>query len=106
LDNRGGNPERRAAAIAVGDANRFLTSRHISTTLKPKERQMELAYTFWKDDGWYVGHMDDYPDYTTQGETLAELEEMLRSLYDDIKTYDFSFIHYHGKIEIPQPALS
>ena len=53
---------------------------------------MEIGYTYWKDDGWYVGYLDDYPDYTTQGETIEEFEDMLRSLYDDIKTYDFSFI--------------
>ena len=53
---------------------------------------MELGYSYWKDDGWYVGHLDDYPDYTTQGETLEEFEDMLRSLYEDIQTFDFSFI--------------
>jgi hypothetical protein len=29
---------------------------------------MELSYTYWKDEGWFVGHLDDYPDYNTQGE--------------------------------------
>ena len=53
---------------------------------------MELDYTYWKDDGWYVGYLDDYPDYTTQGENLEEFEEMLRSLYEDIQTHDFSFV--------------
>jgi predicted RNase H-like HicB family nuclease len=43
------------------------------------------------DRGWYVGHLDDYSDYNNQGETLEELEDMLRSIYEDIKTYDFSF---------------
>ena len=61
---------------------------------------MELGYTFWKDDGWYVGYLDDYPDYTTQGETLEEFEDMLRSLYKDIQTYDFSFVRHHGKLKI------
>ena len=61
---------------------------------------MELEYTYWKDDGWFVGYLDDYPDYTTQGATLEEFEEMLRSLYEDIKVFDFSFVHHHGKIKI------
>jgi hypothetical protein len=34
----------------------------------------------------------DYPDYNTQGETLEEFEDMLRSLYEDIKAYNFSFV--------------
>ena len=61
---------------------------------------MELGYTFWKDDEWYVGYLDDYPDYTTQGETLEEFEDMLRSLYDDIKAFDFPFVRRHGKLKI------
>jgi len=61
---------------------------------------MELGYTYRKDDGWYVGYLDDYPDYTTQGETLKEFEDMLLSLYEDIKTYDFSFIRNHGYLKI------
>ena len=61
---------------------------------------MELNYTYWKDEGWHIGYLDDYPDYTTQGETLDELEDMLRSLYSDIKTFDFPFVFYHGKLKI------
>jgi hypothetical protein len=61
---------------------------------------MELNYTYWKDDGWYVGHLDEYPDYNTQGETLDEFEDMLRSLYKDIKTCDFSFVLHHGTLKI------
>jgi len=53
---------------------------------------MNLSYTYWKDDGWFVGYLDDYPDYTTQGETLAAFEEMLRSLYADIQTQDIPFV--------------
>jgi predicted RNase H-like HicB family nuclease len=37
-------------------------------------------------------NLGEYPDYNTQGETLEEFEDMLRSLYDDIKTYDFSLV--------------
>ena len=60
----------------------------------------ELGYTYWKDDGWYVGYLDDYLDYTTQGQTLAEFEEMLRSLYNDIRTFDFPFVRHHGKLKV------
>jgi hypothetical protein len=47
-----------------------------------------------------VGHLDDYPEYHTQGETLEEFEEMLRSLYEDINTYNVSFVRSHGKLKI------
>jgi predicted RNase H-like HicB family nuclease len=43
---------------------------------------MELAYTYWQaDDGWFVGCLNAYPDHLTQGQTIAELEEMLADVY-------------------------
>ena len=46
---------------------------------------MELPYTYWKSpDGWFVGYWNDYPDYSTQGKTLRELQSMLRDLRNGI----------------------
>ena len=46
---------------------------------------MELSYTYWEAaEGGYIGFINQYPDYWTQGETLNELEDMLKSLYDDL----------------------
>ena len=50
---------------------------------------MAYSYTYWQsDDGWYVGYWNDYPDYTTQGRDLAELEFMLRDIRDAIRDGD------------------
>jgi predicted RNase H-like HicB family nuclease len=43
---------------------------------------MELNYTFWQEkDGWYLGFLDQYPEYWTQGKSVNELEEMLLDIY-------------------------
>ena len=42
-----------------------------------------LEYTYWKDSDFFLGYLNDYPDHMTQGKTLKELEEMLKSLYED-----------------------
>jgi predicted RNase H-like HicB family nuclease len=43
---------------------------------------MELNYTFWQEkDGWYLGFLDEYPEYWTQGKSIEELEEMLIDIY-------------------------
>jgi hypothetical protein len=41
-------------------------------------------FMYWEDDGWFVGHFIDYPDYWTQGSTLDDLKEQLRDLYNDL----------------------
>jgi hypothetical protein len=38
----------------------------------------------WEEDGAWLGYLQDYPDYWTQGETLEDLREHLRDLYRDI----------------------
>lgn len=39
---------------------------------------------YWEEDGAWLGYIQDYPDYWTQGETLEDLEEQLRDLYKDL----------------------
>jgi len=43
---------------------------------------MELTYTYWQDGNFFVGFLNDYPDDSTQGITLAELEEALIEIYE------------------------
>jgi len=43
---------------------------------------MELKYTYWRDGVFFVGFLDDYPDDSTQGISLAELEEALVEVYE------------------------
>lgn len=39
---------------------------------------------YWEEEGGWIGYLQDYPDYWTQGDTLEDLEEHLRDLYRDI----------------------
>lgn len=39
---------------------------------------------YWEEDGGWVGYIQDYPDYRTQGEDLDDLKEHLRDLYRDL----------------------
>jgi predicted RNase H-like HicB family nuclease len=43
---------------------------------------MELFYTYWESGEWLLGYLNDYPEHWTQGKDLAELEEMLKDLYE------------------------
>lgn len=38
----------------------------------------------WQEDGGWLGYLQDYPDYWTQGESEVELKEHLRDLHQDI----------------------
>jgi len=43
---------------------------------------MELEYTYWQDGNFFVGFLNDYPEDSTQGVSLAELEEALTEIYE------------------------
>jgi len=64
---------------------------------------MELLYTYWQDGAFFVGFLNDYPDDSTQGISLAELEEALMEIYEvkqeEIK--HLAAIRKIGKIKIP-----
>ena len=67
------------------------------------EVEMELSYTYWEDGEFFIGFLNDYPDDSTQGYTLAELEEALVEIYE-IKQEEkehLAKIRKSGKILIP-----
>ncbi|MBI4674389.1 MAG: hypothetical protein HY741_22320 [Chloroflexi bacterium] len=39
-----------------------------------------IKYVYWQDEDMWIGYLEEYPDYWTQGETLEELEENLRDI--------------------------
>jgi hypothetical protein len=47
-----------------------------------------LKYVHWKDGGAFLGYLEEYPDYWTQGDTLEELKENLADLFRDINSGD------------------
>ena len=52
-----------------------------------------LRYVYWKDSDFWVGYIEDFPDYRTQGETLDELKENLVDLYQDMTDGSIPCIH-------------
>jgi predicted RNase H-like HicB family nuclease len=43
-----------------------------------------VKYTFWQDESMWIGYLEEYPDYWTQGTSLKDLEEHLTDLYQDL----------------------
>ncbi|MBI3922089.1 MAG: type II toxin-antitoxin system HicB family antitoxin [Armatimonadetes bacterium] len=43
-----------------------------------------IRYVYWQDKDMWLGCLEEYPDYMTQGETLEELQENLRDIYEDL----------------------
>jgi predicted RNase H-like HicB family nuclease len=44
----------------------------------------KVRYVHWQDGDMWLGYLEEFPDYMTQGQSLAELEDNLRDLYKDL----------------------
>lgn len=43
-----------------------------------------LAFTYWQDGDAWLGRLDEFPDYLTQGESMEDLKAHLLDLYRDL----------------------
>ena len=43
-----------------------------------------LKYTYWQDGEMWIGYFEEYSDYITQGESIEELQENLKDIYQEL----------------------
>lgn len=43
-------------------------------------------YIYWQDDDMWLGYLEEYPDYMTQGGTFEELAESLQDVYKELNS--------------------
>ena len=51
-----------------------------------------VKYTVWQDGDFWLGHLNEYPDYETQAHSKDELIENLRDLLLDLESGQVPFI--------------
>ena len=51
-----------------------------------------VEYTFWKDGEFFLGYLNQYPEYQTQGYSKEELQENLKDLLRDIESKEIPYI--------------
>ena len=51
-----------------------------------------IKYTYWQDEDFYLGYLNDYPDYQTQGTSKEELLDNLKSLLVDLESGEIPYI--------------
>ncbi len=61
---------------------------------------MKTKFTYWKDGDYYLGYLDEYPEYETQGESLEDLKEHLLDLYQDLSTDAIPGVIHHAELTI------
>jgi predicted RNase H-like HicB family nuclease len=59
-----------------------------------------VRYTYWQDDDMWLGYLDEYPDYITQGETMDELNENLTDIFKELTGGNIPAVRHHATLVI------
>ena len=59
-----------------------------------------IRYVYWQDGHFWIGHIEEYPDYLTQGLSLDELKENLLDLYTDLTSGEIPCVRKVGELQV------
>lgn len=59
-----------------------------------------IKFVHWQDGDMWLGYLEEYPDYMTQGETLDELKENLKDLFKDLTSGAIPCIRKVAELEV------
>jgi predicted RNase H-like HicB family nuclease len=61
----------------------------------------DVKFVYWEDDGAWLGYLQEFPDYWTQGETPDDLKDHLADLYRDMTGGLIPGVRRVGELSIP-----
>ncbi|HLA81020.1 MAG TPA: type II toxin-antitoxin system HicB family antitoxin [Thermoleophilia bacterium] len=57
-------------------------------------------FIYYEEGGMFVGWLEEYPDYRTQGETMDELRENLVDLHNEVTSGQIPCVRKVGELSI------
>lgn len=60
----------------------------------------QLGFTYWQDGDVWLGYLDEFPDYMTQGSSLEDLREHLLDLHKDLTSGVIPNVRRHSVLEV------
>jgi len=58
-----------------------------------------IKFVYWQDGDDWLGFLQEYPDYWTQGKTFDDLKDHLKDLYHDLASGELSGIRKVDALE-------
>ncbi len=60
----------------------------------------KVKFVHWQEGDAWLGYLAEFPDYWTQGTTLKDLKEHLRSLHEDLTSGDLTGIRKVAELDV------
>ena len=59
-----------------------------------------MKFIYYQEGEIWVGWLEEYPDYKSQGETLDELKVNLKDIYENLSSGKIPCVRKHGELAI------
>lgn len=57
-----------------------------------------IKFVYYQENNMWVGWLEEYPDYRTQGKSLDELKENLKDLHKDLTSGKIPNVRRYGEL--------
>jgi predicted RNase H-like HicB family nuclease len=73
----------------------------MSYSLEGDQRNMEKKkFIYYQEGDMWIGWLEEFPDYRTQGETLDELRENLKDVYEELMSGSIPHVRRVGELVV------
>ena len=59
---------------------------------------MTKKFVYYQEDDMFIGWLEEFPDYRTQGRSLDELMDNLKDIYSDLISGSVPNVHKVGEL--------
>ena len=60
----------------------------------------KTKFVYWQDDDMWLGYLEEYPDYMTQGESFEELKENLKDIFTELTSGTIPCVRKVADLEV------
>ena len=60
----------------------------------------KIKFIYWHDGSYWLGYIEEYPDYMTQGESMEELQENLKDIYKELSSGNIPNVRKTAELEL------
>ena len=57
-------------------------------------------YVYWQEEDMWLGYLEEFPDYWTQGESREELQENLRDIFQELTSGNLHGVRRVAELEV------
>ena len=68
--------------------------------MSKEETMRAVRFIYWQEDDMWLGYLEEYPDYWTQGESYEELKENLKDIHEDLARGAVPYARKAAELEI------